>query len=145
MSGNEEPYRVVLAPDVIARSFFDPECRAVLDHWRDGAVRIVVTRELLMLYLRLLRKIEIPDTVLRRWLVWFTASDKSVCLEESGSVQENLSKTLYEAARRGAVETIVSNMPEPSVESEVCPAENCSWTLVNDFLAGLCGKSTKGE
>ncbi len=67
--------RVVLGPDVLAGSFFDVDCLAVLEWWRDGNARLVVTRGLLSAYLGVLRSMGISDGLLRRWALWFTSRD----------------------------------------------------------------------
>ncbi|MDX9971595.1 MAG: hypothetical protein RBU21_01255 [FCB group bacterium] len=74
-SDRPEAIRIVLGPDVLASSFFDPASKTVLDHWRNGVVRLIVTRELLMTYLSVLRGLGLSDAQLRRWAMWFTSRD----------------------------------------------------------------------
>lgn len=76
MEGSEShPLCVALGPDVLAGSFFDADCRAVLECWRDGHMRLVVTRGLLSAYLGVLRSMGVSTPRLRRWALWFTSRD----------------------------------------------------------------------
>ena len=127
------PRRVVVAPDVVAKSFLVPECRTVLELWRDARIQLVVTRELLVIYLKVLRDLGIPDAQLHRWAVWFTAKDKSVFFPESNSSEMTLRETLHEAARLGNAEAIVSTETSPDVDA--------TWILVDDFLPDYSGHS----
>ena len=72
------PIAVVLGPDVIGKAFFNAECRRVLHVWRDGRIRLVVTPDLLRLYVGVLRRLSVPDDQIRRWLWWFTDCDKAI-------------------------------------------------------------------
>jgi len=124
------PRRVVLAPDIIAKSFLLPSCRTVLELWRDAKIQLVVTRKLLVIYLKLLRDLGIADAQLHRWAVWFTGKDKSVFLPESNSGKISLRKILHEAARLGDAEGIVST----NAAGELPVDGNTPWVSVDDFL-----------
>lgn len=121
--------RIVLAPGVIAKSFLVEEYRAVLEAWRDGAFRTVVTRELLVCYLQLLRNLGLPDAQLRQWTAWFTAADKSLFLPEPGTASKNSRIILQDAARRGkAIAIVASEAPAAGASGEA------NWISVTDFL-----------
>jgi hypothetical protein len=122
---------VVVAPDVVAKSFLGPECRTVLELWRDARIQLVVTRELLVIYLKVLRDLGIPEAQLHQWAVWFTANDKSVVLSEPNAGEMTLSEILHDAARRGNAEGIVSTKTSPDVDT--------TWILVDDFLPDYSG------
>ncbi|MDA1275725.1 MAG: hypothetical protein O2960_17030 [Verrucomicrobia bacterium] len=76
------PPRVVLAPNLIGRSFFDSSSLRVLEYWRDGRITPVVNRDLLLRYLKMLRALGASDSTTRRWLWWFTAAEKTLYLKE---------------------------------------------------------------
>jgi len=80
-SPNEPPV-VALGPDVLARAFFDPHCLRVLQLWRDGRLRLAVSRPLLVRYVRLLGALGLEPNLVRRWLWWLTAADRVVVIEE---------------------------------------------------------------
>jgi hypothetical protein len=114
--------RVVILPDVIARSFHDPDCKALLDYWRDGIIRPVLNHELLVLYARVLRQLGVPDSVVRRWLLWFTAENKSECSRKNGNPISGLRNIAIDAARAGGATFIVTDSVDwlpPRAETEI--------------------------
>lgn len=76
------PLRVVLAPDLMGRAFTDPDTARVFRLWRDGRMRPVLNRTLLLRYLRLLRSLGLDERLLRRWGWWFTSSQRAEFREE---------------------------------------------------------------
>ena len=76
------PRKVVFAPDILIASLYEAEARAVLHQWRDGAVVPVVTRDLLLLYLRTFRQAGLGPELLRKWSLWLTAADKVIYRED---------------------------------------------------------------
>jgi hypothetical protein len=77
---------VVFAPDLIGAAFIDPNARAVLEQWRDGAFRVVVNRELLVLHLKALRELGLGAELIKRWSLWFTSPEKTIFVsDENGS------------------------------------------------------------
>ena len=75
------PRRVVLAPDVLVCALYDPRARAILNEWRDGLILPIVTRELLLLYVRTLNQAGLNTDLIRKWSLWFTTPGKSLYLE----------------------------------------------------------------
>ena len=110
---------VVLAPDVVVKSFVVAECRDVLNRWRDGAIVPVVTRDLLVYYLRGLRGAGLPDEHLRRWAAWFTAREKARYIAQPGSAPTSQREILLEAAVRGNATCIIT--AGPAVDSPGTP------------------------
>lgn len=134
------PRRVVVGPDVVAKSFLDPGCRTVLELWRDGKIQLVITRDLLFAYFRLLRSLNIPDAQLRCWIRWFTARGRSVLFSESASSERDHHEILCDAACRGEANVIVSTrVMDPQTGEKVPTDENISWLTVNEFLAEYVG------
>ena len=76
MSEETAGRRVVLAPDLLIAALFVAKARAVLNEWRDGRIRPVLNRELLFVYLRLLREIGLNEKLLQDWTAWFTNPEK---------------------------------------------------------------------
>jgi len=113
LSGRE-PLRVVLAPDVIGKGFFNADCREVLESWRDGAIVPVVTRDLLLRYVKLLRGLRIPDAQIRTWILWLTAEGKSLHLPDTTTPGRSCEEVLLEAANAGGAAPIVSVKPKPA-------------------------------
>jgi len=130
--------KVVLAPDVLARSFFDPACWRVLTLWRDGRIRPVVTRELLGEYARLLRNLGFPLAILRQWVLWFTHAEKSVYLEPQSSPSDASPDPCARAAQLGEAVLVISAAVKPPPQN----APPSEWQTVRrvtpaQYLASL--------
>jgi hypothetical protein len=82
------PRRVVLAPDVLVCAFYDSRAREILNQWRDGLVLPVVTRELLLLYVRTLNQAGLTPELIRKWSLWLTTPGKSLYLETTAPLQK---------------------------------------------------------
>lgn len=108
-AASEAVERVVLTPEVLGRSLFDPACRQVLQSWRDGRVRLVVTRSLLERYLHLLGRLGASRELLRWWLWWFTSPEKAEYLAEMGLPSGSDGELCAEAARLGRTRWIVAS------------------------------------
>ncbi|HIG31142.1 MAG TPA: hypothetical protein EYQ50_26405 [Verrucomicrobiales bacterium] len=78
---SEPATRVVLTPELVGRSLVQQDCLAVLQTWRDRKMILVVNRPLLLSYLKLLKSLGVPVEQNRRWLWWFTSSEKVVYSE----------------------------------------------------------------
>ena len=76
------PRKVVFAPDILVASLYEADARAALHQWRDGAIVPVVTRDLLLLYLRTLRQAGLGPELVRKWSLWLTAADKVIYRED---------------------------------------------------------------
>jgi hypothetical protein len=81
--------RVVLAPDVLVCAFYDPRAREILNQWRDGLILPVVTRELLLLYVRTLNQAGLTHELIRKWSLWLTTPGKSLYLENAAPMQKS--------------------------------------------------------
>ena len=115
----DSPKPVVLAPDILLRALHYPEEYRVLLLWRDGLILPVVTRPILLQYLKLFRKAGIEERTLKKWILWLTSKEKARYLEEvegEGGIQESL----VEAARAGEAELITNlRMPNTLQDSGV--------------------------
>ena len=81
------PRKVVLAPDIFVAALYDARARAILHEWRDGEILPVVTRELLLLYLRTFSQAGLSTDLIRKWSLWLTAPAKTLYLENSASLK----------------------------------------------------------
>ena len=77
------PRKVVLGPDVLIAAFYDARARAILNQWRDGEILPIVTRDLLMLYVRTLNAAGLNAELIRQWSLWLTAPGKTLYLENA--------------------------------------------------------------
>jgi hypothetical protein len=102
-----EPRKVVIAPDIFVAALYDARARAILHQWRDGEIRPVVTRELLLLYLRTLSLAGLNPDLIRKWSLWLTA--KSLYLEKSASLQSTGLVLCREVASDNSAEILSLN------------------------------------
>jgi|SRR5687767_11275522 len=83
------PRRVVLAPDLLLCALYDARARAILNEWRDGLILPIITRELLLLYIRTLNQAGLTQELIRKWSLWFTTPGKSLYLENAEPLQKS--------------------------------------------------------
>lgn len=98
---------VVLAPDVPVRGIYSPDCRRILELWRDGVLRPVVSSTLLRFYSKLLVEVGVPRDVLRNWLLWFTSPQRSLFLKQVGEEEADWRADCETAARLGHAEAVI--------------------------------------
>ena len=134
MCRGTEPH-VVLGPDVFARSFFDETCFRVLALWRDGRVRLAVSRELLRHYLRVLRALGVPESQQRQWGQWFTAQEKALYMPAATLAGQGIGALLEDAARRMEAAWVVTVLPRPESEPGRCG----TWASPEEFLSAMDG------
>ena len=79
------PRKVVLGPDILVAALFDARARQIVNRWRDGEIMPVVTRELLVAYLRALARAGLSPDLLQKWSLWLTTPGKVFFLEQSGN------------------------------------------------------------
>jgi hypothetical protein len=100
------PNKVIFAPDLIGAAFIDPHARRVLEHWREGAFKIVMNRELLILHLKVLSQVGLSSELIHRWSLWLTAPDKSFFSSEpngSGSSASAICRSLAEKSESSKI------------------------------------------
>lgn len=99
--------KVILTPELVGRSFSQQDCLELLQAWRDGALILVVNRPLLLRYLKLLKRLNVPQEQIRRWLWWFTSPEKAMFVEtadgDEGRSGLELCKMLQEKSDAEAV------------------------------------------
>lgn len=76
------PRKVVLAPDVLIAALYDPRARDILNQWRDSQIVPVVTRELLVLYLRTFNQAGLTPDLIRKWSLCLTTPPKVIYRED---------------------------------------------------------------
>jgi hypothetical protein len=82
-----------------------------LNGWRDGLIVPVVTRELLVLYLKTLRQVGLGPELVRKWSLWLTAADKTVYLEGLSVSQASGLELCGEIAAATGAELIARAQP----------------------------------
>lgn len=74
--------KVVFAPDILVSALYDPRARDILNRWRDGQILPVVTRDLLLIYLRALGKAGLTPELIRKWSLWLTSPGRSLYIDD---------------------------------------------------------------
>ncbi len=123
----------ILALDLLLHGFHDPACKSVLELWRDGAIRLVVTKDLLSLYLRALRGLGLTEVILRRWVIWFTARGKCLFLRDASPEIKGYRSILEDASRRGKTCLLISKRSKEGAEG-MMERTGLPWTTPDDFL-----------
>ena len=73
---SSDPLKIVLTPEALGEALLDSGSQAILTAWRDGRVQPVVSRSLLIRYFRLLRRLALPERLLRWWGYWLATAPK---------------------------------------------------------------------
>ena len=138
---DRSPMLVVLAPDVLGHSFDDAACARVLVAWRDGVVMPALNRQLLQVYLQVLRKLGLGDVLLRRWGWWFTAPGRVRFLERENFTGANGWSLCAEVAKATGADCVIAlGVPVLAgvrgAEAEVGGGLMLRWTTPQAFGAG---------
>lgn len=104
------PRKVVLAPDILVAALYDGRARAVLHQWRDGEILPVVTRELLLLYLRTFSQAGFSSDLVRKWSLWLTAPSKTLYLDNGAPTQVTGLALCREVAAGNSAQLISNEM-----------------------------------
>jgi hypothetical protein len=128
LTEGNQPVPVVLAPDVILAGLFDPQAREVLNAWRDGAIKLVLSRRLLVAYLRALRKAGAPAGVLRGWALWFHEPGRAELAAMGDATEGSLAAHCSALARIGKGKAVICwRRPETP--------EATDWKTAGEWLA----------
>ncbi|MFT4586931.1 MAG: hypothetical protein ACI9VS_003209 [Candidatus Binatia bacterium] len=126
---------VVLAPDLLARSFFDPDCFRVLELWRSRRIRPVVNRDLLLRCLKLLRELGLSENLVRRWLWWFTAQTKTLYLADEKAAAETGRELCSSIAIAANVRCVICS--DERTRDTAGASASAAWMSATEFTASL--------
>jgi hypothetical protein len=74
--------RIVFHPSALGELLLDPAGHPILCAWRDNQLQPVVSREILLRYLRLFKDLGIPPRTLRWWGWWLGSAEKTLILAD---------------------------------------------------------------
>jgi hypothetical protein len=120
-------------PEVLGMGLWSEECERVLRLWRDGHVRWVVNRWLLVRYLRLLGRLGVaPDVI--RWWSWWLADPARVVYLDNTVVPDDPYRTCSALARMGGATALVY---ATRAEEMGCRGgtDSVRWVHVSAFIA----------
>lgn len=97
---------IIATPELFVHGLINPESNSMkmLQLWKNEDIRLSISSQLLILYIRSLKKSGISDDQLKRWALWFTSGvycdySKSLVIEAKNPAsicQELLEKTSAE-------------------------------------------------
>jgi hypothetical protein len=129
------PSPVVLTLDLLAGSFWDQDCYQVLELWRDGQIRPVVNRPLLIRYIKVLRGLGLSDELARRWGWWFTCPDKVTYQDVENDPSRSLADTYFDLAQAAGAKTVICRQAQNISAMDSTPsAGGISWLSASIFL-----------
>jgi len=81
------------------------ERRELLLAWREGLIQLAVNRELLVRYMRLMHRLGLSESLLRRWGWWFNSSKKCILARENPTPMNGgqLCKFVAQEAKAGLI------------------------------------------
>lgn len=132
-----EPLRVVLTPEALGRALVDPRAADVLLEWREGRVQPVVSRSLVLRYLRLFHRLGVPERTLR-WWGWWLGSPFKVHRVEPDPPNPNLEGLCLTLAKQTGAEWILHGRVEEEApvisDPSVAPPK---WIAVHRFALSV--------
>lgn len=130
--------RVVLSPELLGAAFLDADCRRITLLWRDGLVKPVLCRELLLRYLKVLREMGLGADLLRQWSLWLTTADKALYLGEPENSTESLDQLCARVAEAGQARAVVTwHKRDNQVVTE---NSKLKWSSASEYLATGMGR-----
>lgn len=127
--------KVVLAPDMLAKCLFDPTCVQVFHYWRDGQICLVLTRDLLQRYIKVLNRFGIPYSTIRRWILWFTAPEKVVYLAQELPAEISTVELCIKVAMLGQARFIIAASEALCDEKELTDVNQVRWLTPAGYIA----------
>jgi hypothetical protein len=127
------PLRVVLTPEAFGRALVDPRAADVLIEWREGRIQPVVSRSLVLRYLRLLHRLGLSERTLRWWGWWLGSPFKVHVVDPDPPMRalEGLCRALAE--QTGAEWILHGRIEEAETASTEMGAVPPHWIAVHRF------------
>jgi len=108
LSAPDQPAKVIFAPDLIGASFIDADARKVVELWRNGAFKVVMNRELLVLHIKVLGQLGLSAELIRRWTLWLTVPERALFFPDICSNRASAIEICELLARETKTSRIVS-------------------------------------
>lgn len=105
-----------------------------MELWREGRIKPVLNRVLLVQYLRMLKSLGLPETLLRRWAWWWNSKAQFI----TGEPAESLSAlTLCSWIAKAGAATCVVYSGHAFTPPLVLPQSPPVWKTARSFLQEL--------
>jgi hypothetical protein len=127
--------KIVLTPDALGEALMDPTSQRLLLAWRDGRLQLVVSRSLLLRYFRLLRRLALPERLLRWWGFWL-ASPRKVLLVADPPTVDSLPELCVALSRSAGFVHVVTGQRAPAAPvSDSTAPEAPPWVTLPELIA----------
>ena len=130
------PMLVVLTPDALGHALLESEAVGMVQAWRDRRIRLVVDRTLILRYLRLLRRLALPERLLRWWGWWLGSPEKALILPDPPVGLAGVEHYRHLAVVAGAAAIVYwpGFVPAPPLPGT---AEGVRWLTPQELFAGV--------
>lgn len=129
--------RVVIAPDLLGASLFDPDAAQVIALWRDGVIRPVLNRQLLLRYLKLLKRLGLSATLIRWWGWWLTGPDRTVLVDSADLTTSSTTDLCDRIAQLGGAACVVFRSTEVRLNGPASTEKVPPWFSAQRFLKAV--------
>jgi hypothetical protein len=130
------PVAVVLTPDAFGHALLESDAAEVLVAWRDQQIRLVVDRDLILRYLRLLRQLALPERLLRWWGWWLGSPEKAMILPDAPIASSGAEHYRHLATASGAA-FIVHWPGLMPAGLDAGASVNHRWITVQELVRGI--------
>jgi len=127
---------VVLTPDAFGHALLESDAAEVLVAWRDQQIRLVVDRDMIVRYLRLLRQLALPERLLRWWGWWLGSPEKALILPDPPMALGGAEHYRHLAAASGAA-FIVHWPGLVPPELDAGASDSPRWITVQELVRGV--------
>jgi hypothetical protein len=135
MAGTDSaPITVVFSPDFLGAALQDARGAQVLYYWRDGLIRPALNRALLLRYLKLLRQLGLSDVQQRRWGWWFSATDRTVWVNDEVELAQPVPVLCAQLAQKSKARYIFYSVATTKDRFDSGESANGLWVTAHDFL-----------
>ncbi|MBI4659995.1 MAG: hypothetical protein HY735_14230 [Verrucomicrobia bacterium] len=125
---------VVLAPDFFADAFMRPAGLAVLQAWREGQIRPVVHRELLIRYFKVFRRLGLSDRLIRWWGWWLTSPDRTRSMEDELPPELSARQLCETLAQSAGAQWVICSSFSVAKPAEKPSALQIEWLTAEEFV-----------
>jgi len=129
-----DPLKIVLTPEALGEALLDPASQIVLQAWRDRRLQPVVSRSLLIRYFRLLRRLALPERLLRWWGYWLASAPKVEILHDPPEPGP-LTELCLALASSAQATYVVTSQRAPRVQPPgPADSESPRWVTISDLV-----------
>lgn len=134
----QPPQRVVLfAPDFFADAFGHQAGFDTLQLWRDGQIRPIVHRVLLVRYFRIFGRLGFTERLIRWWGWWFSLPERTIPVEAEFQPAISARELCETLARAAGAQCVICSSSSAAKPIEVQAANDVPWLTAEQFVRSL--------